>query len=158
MIIGKKANTLMVNSTVPDPYLPEWHRAFKGEFEIGLPLEARSRITTVLLNGWNVTTSDNVKANGSITDPIRCFNKPWNTSAVSWCELMASESNPLRVNLEDSMETREQMVVWTDVWTDPTLVFSEAGDLLHTNAAALRFFRFRTGRSCRRLEPHSNTP
>jgi PAS domain S-box-containing protein len=38
------------------------------------------------------------------------------------------------------METREQMVAWTDVWTDPTLVFSEAGDLLHTNAAALRVF------------------
>ena len=38
------------------------------------------------------------------------------------------------------METREQMVVWTDVWTDPTLVFSEAGELLHTNAAALRVF------------------
>ena len=34
------------------------------------------------------------------------------------------------------METREQMVAWTDVWTDPTLVFSEAGELLHTNTAA----------------------
>ncbi len=38
------------------------------------------------------------------------------------------------------METREQMVVWTDVWTDPTLVFSDAGLLLHTNAAAQRVF------------------
>ena len=38
------------------------------------------------------------------------------------------------------METREQMVAWTDVWTDPTLVFSGAGTLLHTNAAAQRVF------------------
>ena len=72
---------------------------FKGEFEIGLPV---GKHVYKDYNGsterGNVTTSDNVKANGSITDPIRCFNKPWNTSAVSWCELMASESNPLRVN------------------------------------------------------------
>ena len=32
------------------------------------------------------------------------------------------------------------MVAWTDVWTDPTLVFSEAGELLHANAAALPGF------------------
>ena len=38
------------------------------------------------------------------------------------------------------METREQMVAWTDVWTDPTLVFSGAGTLLHTNVAAQRVF------------------
>ncbi len=38
------------------------------------------------------------------------------------------------------METKEQMVAWTDAWTDPTLVFSGTGDLLHTNAAALKVF------------------
>ncbi len=38
------------------------------------------------------------------------------------------------------METREQMVAWTDVWTDPTLVFGSDGELMHTNAAALRVF------------------
>ncbi|MBO75095.1 MAG: hypothetical protein CMD33_07475 [Flavobacteriales bacterium] len=38
------------------------------------------------------------------------------------------------------METREQMVVWTDLWTDPTLVFNKEGELLHINAAARRIF------------------
>lgn len=38
------------------------------------------------------------------------------------------------------METKENMVAWTDVWTDPTLVFNEVGQLVHTNKAALRVF------------------
>ena len=38
MITGKKANTLMVSGTVPGSYLPEWHRAIQGEFEMGLPI------------------------------------------------------------------------------------------------------------------------
>ena len=32
------------------------------------------------------------------------------------------------------------MVAWTDVWTDPTLVFDETGQLVHTNKAAIRVF------------------
>lgn len=32
------------------------------------------------------------------------------------------------------------MVVWTDLWTDPTLVFNKEGELLHINAAACRIF------------------
>ena len=36
------------------------------------------------------------------------------------------------------METQENMVVWTDVWTDPTLIFNTSGKLVHTNKAAIR--------------------
>ena len=38
------------------------------------------------------------------------------------------------------METKENMVAWTDVWTDPTLVFDEDGKLVHSNKAAIRVF------------------